>query len=30
MHRFEKYNWAYTGIIEGVRRMACGEELIQL
>lgn len=29
VHMFAKYNWTYPGIIEGVRRMKSGAELIQ-
>lgn len=29
VYRFEKYNWTYPGIVEGLRRVKAGEELIQ-
>lgn len=28
--RFERYNWTYPGVIEGLRRVQAGEDLIQL
>jgi salicylate hydroxylase len=29
IYRFQRYNWTYPGVIEGLRRVQAGEELIQ-
>jgi salicylate hydroxylase len=29
VYRFQRYNWTYPGVVEGLRRVQAGEELIQ-